>query len=536
MSKMKNFNSLLYSIVAGFLFACNIVFGRAIYAANSIAMLIDSGKHVVTMVLQFLLYTALGTGLCFFIWYLIDFLKRKRFQIYKQWRFLKSRYVFWGCWLATFLAWLPCYLSYYPGILSYDSNVQTLMARRIWPWTTHHPPIHTFLWKVCLSAGYKIGIEPIVIYSLLQMLVLSGCLAFVIKYLINRGCNNFIVVFAFCFFAFNPVIAILSFAMTKDIYFAAALMLMSINLLELVRDPNTFLKKPVYCLSFVLFTVISCLLRNNFIYAYILLFPILFIMLRKASKKVFMIILAPIVLTMLCTRLVYPFANIEKGDTKESLSVPMQQIALVAETEALSEEVLEEIERYIPDTSVFNPRFADPIKFVFSEEEFNQNSSDFFRLWFKLFIKYPTRYIDAFLSLNIPLWYTETDWIDPFSERMYIETYIYDGSYTFERNSILPGLYEFYEKIADGRSFENLPGISCLLSINMPVWILLFTILYLLTQKENKKICVPIMYLFLWLTYMAGPVSCLRYIFPVMLPYPIFLWMILEPALTAGSD
>lgn len=528
MIKIKNSKLLICSIVAGVLFACNVVLGRLLYAENSIAGLWTSSKKVVVTILQLFLYTALGAGLCFLIWHFIDFLKKKCTKNYKQWSILKNRYLFWCCWITTFLAWLPCYLSYYPGILSYDSNVQTLMARRIWTWTTHHPPIHTFLWKVCLSAGYKIGIEPIVIYSLLQMLVLSGCLAFIIKYLINRGCNNFIVVFAFAFYTFNPVTAILSFAMTKDIYFAAALLLLSISLLELVRDTNSFLKKPVYYLSFIFLVVISCLLRNNFIYVYILLVPILFVILRKKAPKAILLIVTPVVVTMLCTKIVYPLANIEEGDNKESLSVLIQQVALVAETEDLSEDILEEIHRYIPDTSVYNPRFADPVKFIFSEEEFNQNKLDFLRLWSKLFIKYPIRYIDAFLSLNIPFWYTETDWIDPYSEREYIETYIYDGSYTFERQSLFPRLYKWYESVAQGEVLESLPGISCLFSINTPVWILLFTILYLLTQKDYKKICVPIMYLFLWLTYMAGPVSCLRYIFPIMLPYPVFLWILFD--------
>ena len=141
------------------------------------------------------------------------------------------------------------------------------------------------------------------------MFVLSGCLVFVIKYLINRGCNNFIVVFAFAFYTFNPVIAILSFAMTKDIYFAAALLLLSIDLLELVRDTNNFLKKPVYYLSFVFLGVISCLLRNNFIYAYILLVPILYVILRKKAAKVILLIITPIVVTMLCTKIVYPLVN-----------------------------------------------------------------------------------------------------------------------------------------------------------------------------------------------------------------------------------
>ena len=519
---------ILYGIIGGILFAFNGVLGKELYASNSTAALWESEGHIVRTIIRLLWNTVLGGSVCVLLWWFIDFFKGKVLKNSKPWKFLESRFVFWGCWGITFLAWVPCYLSYYPGILSYDSNVQTLMARRIWPWTTHHPPIHTFLWKVCLSAGYRCGVEPIVIYSLLQMVVLSGCLALVTRYLIYRKCNNFIVVIAFVFYAFNPVIAIFSFTMTKDVYFAAFLILFSISLLELVRDTKLFLRKPVYCVSFILLAVISCLFRNNFIYAYILLIPVLGILLRKRGKRVLIVVLAPVVLTLLCTKVLYPLANIEKGDTKESLSVPMQQIALVAETEELPDYILEEIHEYIPDTSAYNPRFADPVKYIFSEEEFNENKMDFFRLWCKLLVKYPMRYLDAFLALNIPFWYMQTDWIDPYAQREYIETYIYDGSYTFERNSVFPGLNELYEGIASGEVLEELPVVSGVFSINTPVWILLFTALYLLAKKDNKKLCVPVMFLLLWLTYLAGPVSCLRYIFPIMLAYPVCLWLLIQ--------
>ena len=80
----------------------------------------------------------------------------------------------------------------------------------------------------------------------------------------------------------------------------------------------------------------------------------------------------------------------------------------------------------------------------------------------------------------------------------------------------------------EGTVLERIPVLSSLFSINTPVWILLFTTLYLFTRKDLKKNCIPMMFLLLWLTYMAGPVSCLRYIFPVMIMYPFFIWMWLE--------
>ena len=519
---------LLCSGIGGFLFGLATVLGKAVYDHNTIQILFKSDWNFIKTITQLFLYTILSGLICLILWDILDKISKRAKENKKQWKFLKSKYLFPVCWITTFLGWIPCYLAYYPGILSYDSNVQTLMARRIWTWTTHHPPVHTFLWKVCLSAGYRLGIEPIIIYALLQMIILSGCLSIVVKYLVDRNCTNLVIVFAFAFYTFNPVIAILSFVMTKDIYFAAFLVMFSIILLELMRDTSSFMKRPTCYIAFISCVTVSCLLRNNFIYVYVLLLPILWFVLRRERKSYIILIVAPIVITMIFTKLIYPLVGIEEGDTKESLSVPMQQIALVAETENLSKEIQYEIHRFIPDTSVYNPRFADPIKFVFSEEEFKENKIEFFSLWWKLLKEYPIKYADAFLALNIPSWYPGTDWIDSYSEREYIETYIYQGSYTFERKSIFPKLYIFYEKIAEGTVLERIPVLSYLFSINTTVWILLFTTLYLFTRKDLKKNCIPMMFLLLWLTYMAGPVSCLRYIFPVMIMYPFFIWMWLE--------
>ena len=55
MIKIKNSKLLICSIVAGVLFACNVVLGRAVYAENSIAGLWTSGKDVVITILQLLL-------------------------------------------------------------------------------------------------------------------------------------------------------------------------------------------------------------------------------------------------------------------------------------------------------------------------------------------------------------------------------------------------------------------------------------------------------------------------------------------------
>lgn len=531
-----------YGFLYGFILSCALSLGRCLYATNRIADLFFPVQNFAFFIISVISFTiVLGSAIAIVFKYLANesYLSNNNIAVQTNSTIiskLQHKYIFFLLWLLIFLSWIPAFLAYYPGILSYDMTVQTKQALGIIPFSRFHPPLHTFFWACCIHLGKITGIEYICIYSILQMIFLSSVLAKMITFLIHKYMPKWIIILSIVFVSLNPVVAIFSFVPTKDVGFAGFFVLTIISLIQLITYPKrNVLPAFKQWFPFVLFATLSCLLRNNAIYVYILFALVVITFFTQYRNKNIVIFLLPVLLFCMINGPVYNYLGIRPGNSREMLSVPIQQIADVVayESDSLSEEIKEEIDKYIPYDNIiskYNPRLADPIKNRFKTDAYDHDSVGFYKLWFKLLCKYPDNYISAFLSLNLPYWYPDACSIDDFSKRPYIETYIYDIEYyTFERQSKLPKLLSFYEKVASYDAFKNVPLLSNIFSISTPVWVLIGCLFVILLKKERKGIVILAPQLLLWFTYLAGPVSNFRYIFPIFILYPISFALILDP-------
>ena len=105
----------------------------------------------------------------------------------------------------------------------------------------------------------------------------------------------------------------------------------------------------------------------------------------------------------------------------------MQQIARAAASNDLTPEESAALDAYFGGADVaaaYNPRFADPVKSSFNTALFRSpgGKRGFFALWVSLLRARPGEYLDAALTLDLPLWYPFADLTDPFSGRIYAET------------------------------------------------------------------------------------------------------------------
>ena len=214
-------------------------------------------------------------------------------------------------------------------------------------------------------------------------------------------------------------------------------------------------------------------------------------------------------------------------------AVPVEQLALVF-VEAggdFTAEDWQEITYYIYDPSIlvtrYNPRFYDYMKDAIYKSNMQADYSGFLKMWFSIGKQYPIKYLRAFLNLNIPYWYPFADTIDPYANRVYIETNIGECPYQFERDSKIPWLLNIYEGFAN-YSYLDKPVIRILFSINTPIWLMLLGIVLLIVKRSYKKIVIFMPALLLWCTYLLGPVSNFRYIYPIFVLYPFFIGIILH--------
>jgi hypothetical protein len=418
-------------------------------------------------------------------------------------------------------------LGYFPGAVSYDIARQTNQALGFETLSQFHPALHTLYLRLCMHLGGENGW--LIIYSLSQMVMMSATFAYATMFLAKMKVKNWIVLTAFVFFAICPVNALFSFATAKDVPAALAFIMFTIFLIKLIVAPKKFFGSIPEIIGLIGFGVLACLLRNNMIYVMILFLPIiLFVLGRKYIKFVLLSMGLIIVLTYAITGPLYKSVGIEPGDSREILSLPMQQIAnaVINNEEKITPSELEQVRTYIYDpnlSEIYNPRFADPVKDKFKTDAFEKDKLGFIKLWGQLFVEYPGDYVNAFLSLNLPYWYVDTPFPDKFSGREYIETTSPNYRQDIVRPTTFVPLFDFYEGIAEFRSIEDIPVLSKFLSMSLPIWMLYFSAVILIFRKKNRLVLVFAPAALLWFTYLAGPVSNFRYVFPLFVLYPILL-------------
>ncbi len=445
--------------------------------------------------------------------------------------------------LILFICWLPCYLAYYPGVFAYDMYAQHPEAMGLVPLSKYHPPLHTLYWRLCLWLEDITPLNALEFYSVSQMLILAFAFTQLLKFFIQKKFNNYVILFCLLFFAFNPVIAIFSFIPTKDAMYTAFCVLFVVELCRFLFDDSTSSRK-WDIVRFTLVGVLCCLFRNNMIYAMV---PSAVVMLFvTASKR--KATLFRFALVIVCFFLInYPFFDIlgiENGNKRELLSVPIQQISYVVNYhyDEISPEDYQAICKYLPFEEIpelYNLRLADPIKNTFNTTYFEEDSATFFWVWGRLLLQYPKEYIVAFLNLNLPYWYPDACSIDAHAQRIYIETYIYDESasgYAIQRDSKIPWLYNKYETVASYQLFMSRPLLATVFSISTPIWVLLLYVTICVYNKKYILIAPAILMIGIWLTFLLGPVSNFRYMFPIITLYPLYFGILLQPGLLHDKD
>ena len=425
--------------------------------------------------------------------------------------------------LLIYISFFSAFFAYYPGILSYDSLKEFPLSNL---YTRFDPPIYAFFLRNCHKLGIILNIEPIITFEIIQMTFLSYVMTRTICFLKTNLVNNFIIMSCLLFTVLNPSIAIFSIIPTKDAILACFFQLLIINIIQYFKNPMILRNNPFKQSVIISQIVICSLVRNNVIFAIVPTF--LYILLNRYFKlsKLFFI---GIIIYFFIQYPVYNYLHVKDGHIAESLAVPLNQISnvVVNDTNKLTVEEKEIINTFIPYKIIkknFNLRYGDPIKDYFNEANFNFNKNLFLGTYFKLFFKFPIRYIDAFLNLCLPYWYFDASSIDKYSKRAFIETWIWNNTeYHFKRKSFSRTLLNYYENFANLKYIKKVPVLYFFFSLATPFFLILLSCFILASQKQYKGLVIIFLYMSLLGTYFLAPVSNFRYIFPFVCAYPIFV-------------
>jgi hypothetical protein len=436
---------------------------------------------------------------------------------------------YWLTCSAVLLAcWFIYYLFYLPGPLATDSLMQIAQATHDNPLSNHHPIAHTLLISIFVNTSRLLTGTitcGVVAYSIAQMTAMALISGYMLAFLKRERVSRLIRVLLLGFLAVNPVIACYSFTMWKDILFAGTLVLLTIQLYSLVKDPDGFIYTPFRLFRFFLLLAAIALLRNNGIYIVIVVLIATCIMFRAQIKR----LLVPSIATVTCYFLlvgpVFSGLGIIPTEFAESANIPIQQIANTAKLGQLTQEQ----EQYLSEnltsrerlSELYSSSISDPIKFdaqvAANRHNLENDKPRFVSTWFDIGINNPKRYSDSYLLATLGYWKIG---VAPYNLTQYYyqdrQTNIFGERATAQIRDLIEGAVF---------SASSKPIVRLFFDTGLMVWLLILTLAINVVRKRKCLLLVASPLLVLWATLMvATPVANeFRYLYGLYLSLPVLM-------------
>ena len=424
-----------------------------------------------------------------------------------------------------FLCWLPVLLAYWPGMLNYDFAGE--YAQHADGYSTIHPMLHSFLQNTILGIGEKLGSlnGGLLALSLLQMGVFALALGRACQAAARRA-GLIAGVLLLLLFGLHPVFSTLSCSMTKDTFFAAAVLTLSLDMLELLTGERQVSRGLV--VRFVLCIIAIAGMRTN---GFVVLLALPFFIGAQKPHKAALLLSAGgcaaalavnFALTLILSPASFP--------SFQFYSIPAQQLVRANAAGTLTEDQAAELRSWYTDEAglVVHPHLADPAKGYLDRDRLQREGSRFLSLWADAAKTSLVPYTEAFLMLNIGSWYPD----DKSHSTIYPDVSWNDKGYLqtqeleiegFHTTSLLPALTKLMERICRRNEYQKYPVISLLFSPAVYFFMLLFSAILLIIRGKKRLLPAMLGVFFLWASYLLGPCTLARYMLPVFCLAPVML-------------
>lgn len=438
------------------------------------------------------------------------------------------------------LCWLPVLLAVYPGFFVYDAQDEyNQIALRIF--NAHHPLVHVLLLGGIIHTVYKLTGSynlGIMCYTVFQMLLVAGVFTYLLHFLRKRKVSKIFWFLALVYFAFFPVIVMFALCSSKDTLFTIALVMLLICMLEMgIAEERFFDSKPKMAF-FYFSTLAMLLLRNNGIYAFYMIVPVLLIVYKKYFKKMITLLAIIFLSYFLISNGLEMALHAYHGGKQEILTVPIQQLARTYKfnREVFDEEDVETLYNILPEEGLnaYTPYLSDSVKNYFDNSAFSNSKRRYIKLWFRIGLRAPLSYINAWLANSYGFWYPDT--IVNVYKGHVMFTYTYQDSSYFqyevelpgERDSKIPWLDEMYRRLSLEIEKEKIPILSMMYSLGGMFWYFAFMFSYTIYQKKYYILIPYLMVLCVWFTVILGPTYLPRYVLIFWFGLPLFTAVMLE--------
>lgn len=439
---------------------------------------------------------------------------------------------------VIFLLWIPVWLAYYPIVMSYDFHRQVNEAYNGWIWfNSYQPLIHTWLIWLFLQIGGALGSNEVGmgLFALFQMLVVSAAMGYACTAIYRMVKRKWAVVLTVLFYGIFPFCSVSMMIGTKDAVFSALFLTFTILLAE--RSLYHAERRWILEIPLVITAVMMMLFRYNALYA-VAAFGALSLIFAKGREKLRIFLLCALMTVggkAAQEGIQHGLGTQIRGSDVEKYSLLLQQFARVGylHGDEMEPEIYALVDKYVSAESWQGhmPALADASRSGVDfagvwEPDMAQVVED----WFKVGLKYPNEYLDAFLCVTGGFWfpddrtYCEMQGWGNEERKGAIFTNNSSASDTYEgiqHVSKFPWLEEKLEDIVTNNAFYDWPVISVLFKPAVYTLSLLLITAALIYRKQKKQAYICLFPLVYFGTMLLGPTVQFRYVVPVMITVPL---------------
>ena len=443
--------------------------------------------------------------------------------------------------------YLSCLIFYYPGLYTPDSNFQLAESTGFWNLTNQHSYVHSLIMGLFVRLGRALFgslAAGAAVFSLVQILLISGLVSFLLRYMARRQILPVFRVLTLLFFGLHPVIAAYSVAIWKDIWFSWSLLFYTLLLTEIAVNPRGFFgdRRNLLLLSAAMLGVLF--FKNTGVIVVTGTLPFIFLLSRSNRKKIAAVAAVCLGALILSHGIIMPAFSISGGRAGEPLSVPLQQMAraYVREGDRFTQEQKDTLSEILPLeklSKLYNPQLSDPVKGSLNDEAYRSAPMRYWKCWAELALQHPRAFTESLLANSYGYWYPEVLYTQIY-ESSFFTGEIESGQWGYQD----PAVYRFQGASPELRhlvvyffeTMRGLPGMMVLFSVALYFWSTLLLALIACFKKKPRLLLPMLPSLMTFLICCMSPVvaEC-RYAFPALLALPLLTAFTLQDEFSLQS-
>ncbi|KAA8830637.1 DUF6020 family protein [Bifidobacterium tissieri] len=462
--------------------------------------------------------------------------------------------------VVIFLCWMPYLIIRFPGNLDSDTLWQIMQTKGLVTPSDHHPWFDTLIFSLFWQLGDILHnhLWSVLLFALIQMISSALVFAIVFSYLDFLKINERLILFCLIFVCVFPTIPMYAQTMAKDMIFAWIWLLFLVCYAEIGRTQGEVLLDNAFSAIFMLDITLMMLTKKTGIYLLLISGFAMFLYIKRKIRFLVLVGSSVAVFSILWSSLLLPSLGIAKGESREMLSLPSQQVAyyIKAHKEEMTDHdwnVLKEVYNS-PETmgESYMPSRADSSKDRWREDSTLEEKKDFIVWYFSSFVKHPADYVFSAGAITLPLYYPDTSTEGNESLLFYLDNlassevgdsalentliwYSQGRASQEDINDLMQGSYRYPSVARMSDEFDslylNISGAFSLFfsKVLYVFWIPLLATAYAFRKKNRLNAVLLIPFWVTLLTLLAGPIALPRYFAPVIFSLPILLGMLGSP-------